>query len=104
MTTPNNATISKLSDSEQTVTPSEANIRGRQVMDKDGHDLGKVHDLLVDDREHKARFLLVQHRGFLGIGEKQSFMEMTPMIGRRVDLRATRWDPHPRSTPDAGRG
>ena len=37
-------------------------------------DVGKVHDVFVDDRERKARFLLVEHGGFLGIDEKQSFI------------------------------
>jgi len=59
MSSQSNATISKLSDSGQTVTPSGDDIRGRKVKDKDGNDLGKVHDLLIDDQEHKVRFLLV---------------------------------------------
>ena len=47
---------------------------GRKVTDKDGKDVGKVHDVFVDHREHKARFLLVEHGGFLGIDEKKSFI------------------------------
>lgn len=74
MTSPSSATISKLSDSGQTVTPSAVDIRGRTVKDKDGKDLGKVHDLLIDDQEHKVRFLLVEHGGFLGFGETTSFI------------------------------
>ncbi len=56
------------------MTPAAADIRGRKVKDKDGKDLGKVHDLLIDDQEHKARFLLVEHGGFLGLGETKSFI------------------------------
>lgn len=74
MTSPNNATIRKLSDSDLTVTSSAEDIRGREVKDKDGNDIGKVQDLLIDDRERKVRFLLVEHGGFLGIGEKKSFI------------------------------
>lgn len=44
---------------------------GRKVTDKDGEDVGKVHDVFVDDREHKARFLLVERGGVLAIGEKK---------------------------------
>ncbi|MGI8869847.1 MAG: PRC-barrel domain-containing protein [Mycobacteriales bacterium] len=76
MTSQNNATISKLSDSGQTVAPSGEDIRGRTVKDKDGKDLGKVHDLLIDDAEHKVRFLLVEHGGFLGLDETKSFIRV----------------------------
>lgn len=74
MTSQNSATIIKLSDSGQTVVPSTDDVRGRKVRDKDGKDLGTVHDLLIDDEEHKVRFLLVDHGGFLGFGEKKSFI------------------------------
>lgn len=72
--TSQSATLSKLSDTGQTVTPSGEDIRGRTVKDKDGQDLGKVHDLLIDDEEHKVRFLLVEHGGFLGLGQTKSFV------------------------------
>ncbi len=74
MTTNSNATIIKLSDSGQTVTPAADDIRGRTVKDKDGEDIGKVHDLLIDDQEHKVRFLLVEHGGFLGFAQTKSFI------------------------------
>jgi sporulation protein YlmC with PRC-barrel domain len=74
MTSLSNAIISKLSDSGQTITPSAEDIRGRTVKDQDGKDLGKVHDLLIDDQEHKVRFMLVEHGGLLGIGETKSFI------------------------------
>jgi sporulation protein YlmC with PRC-barrel domain len=74
MTTQNNATLSKLSDIGRTVDGAANDIRGRKVKDKDGKDLGKVHDLLIDDDEGKVRFLLVEHGGFLGIGETTSFI------------------------------
>lgn len=74
MTSHSNATISKLSDSGQTITPSAADIRGLTVKDKDGKELGKVHDLLIDDEARKVRFLLVEHGGFLGLGQTKSFI------------------------------
>jgi sporulation protein YlmC with PRC-barrel domain len=45
---------------------------GRKVKDKSGNDSGNVHDVFVDDRVRRARFLLVDHDGLLGIGEKKS--------------------------------
>jgi sporulation protein YlmC with PRC-barrel domain len=74
MPSQSNATLSKLSDSGRTVSPSADDIRGRTVKDKDGKDLGKVHDLLIDDQQNKVRFLLVEHGGFLGLGETKSFI------------------------------
>ncbi|MBJ7593556.1 MAG: PRC-barrel domain-containing protein [Candidatus Dormibacteraeota bacterium] len=73
MTTQDNAMLSKLSDSGQTVANPADDIRGRKVKDKDGKDLGKVDDLLID-QERKMRFLRVEHGGFLGVGETKSFI------------------------------
>lgn len=74
MTTQNNATLSKLSDTDKTVDGAANDIRGRKVKDKDGEDLGTVLDLLIDDTDGKVRFLLVEHGGFLGLGETKSFI------------------------------
>jgi len=74
VTTQSNATLSKLSDSGQTVAHSDEDVRGRKVKDKDGKDIGKVDDLLIDDQERKVRFLRVEHGGFLGLGETKSFI------------------------------
>ncbi|MEO3935338.1 PRC-barrel domain-containing protein [Dermatophilaceae bacterium Soc4.6] len=63
-----------LGDRGETVDGSADDVRGREVKDKDGHGIGKVTDLLVDDREDKIRFLLVEHGGFLGFGEKESLI------------------------------
>lgn len=74
MTTPDNATLSKLTGTGVTVANATDDMRGRKVTDKDGKDFGKVHDVFVDGREHKARYLLVEHDGFLGIAEKKSLI------------------------------
>jgi sporulation protein YlmC with PRC-barrel domain len=85
MTTQNNATLSKLSDTGKTVDGAANDIRGRKVKDKDGKDLGKVHDLLVDDDEGKVRFLLFEHGGFLGMGETKSFIPVDAITGITED-------------------
>lgn len=74
MTTQDNFPLTKLSDSGETVANTSEDIRGRKVKDKDGKGLGKVDDLLIDDEERKVRFLLVEHGGFLGVGETKSFI------------------------------
>lgn len=74
MATPSGSMLTKLSDTGQMVEDRSDDLRGRTVKDKDGHGVGKVSDMLIDDQTQKARFLLVQHGGFLGLGEKESFM------------------------------
>lgn len=74
MTDDDNATLYVLGDRGQTVDGSTNDVRGRQVKDKDGEGIGKVADLLVDDREKKVRFLLVESGGFLGFGETKTLL------------------------------
>jgi sporulation protein YlmC with PRC-barrel domain len=74
MTENHSATLYTLGDHGQTVDRSANGVRGRHVKDKDGEGIGKVADLLVDDREKKVRFLLVEHGGFLGFGETTSLI------------------------------
>ena len=58
--------LTRLRDSDETVSDSDQDIRGRMVKDKDGHDLGKIEGLMIDDVEHKVRFMEVATGGFLG--------------------------------------
>jgi sporulation protein YlmC with PRC-barrel domain len=74
MTSNDNASLYTLGDRGQTVDGSANDIRGREVKDKNGTGIGKVADLLVDDRENKVRFLLVEHGGFLGFGETKTLI------------------------------
>ncbi len=74
MPTNDNATLYTLGDRGHTVDGPANDIRGREVKDKNGDGIGTVADLLVDDREHKVRFLLVEHGGFLGFGETKSLI------------------------------
>ncbi|MGI8434433.1 MAG: PRC-barrel domain-containing protein, partial [Nocardioidaceae bacterium] len=74
MTSNDNATLYTLGDRGQTVDGSANDVRGLEVKDKDGAGIGKVADLLVDDREQKVRFLLVEHGGFLGFGDTKTLV------------------------------
>jgi hypothetical protein len=42
--------------------------------DKDGHDLGTIEGLLVDEADRKVRFMEVGSGGFLGLGESKSLI------------------------------
>jgi len=74
MTQNHNDTLYLLGDRGRTVDGSANDVRGREVKDKNGDGIGRVADLLVDDRENKVRFLLVEHGGFLGFGETKSLI------------------------------
>jgi sporulation protein YlmC with PRC-barrel domain len=74
MTGNDNPTLFTLGDHGQTVDGSANDVRGREVKDKNGASIGKVADLLIDDRENKVRFLLVEHGGFLGFGETKTLI------------------------------
>lgn len=60
----------RLSDTNLTVADPAADVRGRQALDSDGHEIGKVDDLLIDEEEKKVRFLRIGSGGFLGIGKE----------------------------------
>jgi hypothetical protein len=72
--------------------------------DKDGHDLGTIEGLLVDEAERKVRFMEVASGGFLGMGESKSLIpveaitQVTPdavYIGHTLEhvAGAPRYDP-----------
>ncbi|GAA2124825.1 PRC-barrel domain-containing protein [Streptomyces synnematoformans] len=66
--------LKRISDSQQVLTAAADDVRGRKVIDRTGNEIGKVRDLLVDEGEHRVRFLLLEHGGFLGIGERKSYV------------------------------
>jgi sporulation protein YlmC with PRC-barrel domain len=61
--------LHRLKDSDLRLEDPRADIRGRRVVDSAGEEIGKVDDLLVDERERKVRFLEVASGGLLGIGQ-----------------------------------
>jgi sporulation protein YlmC with PRC-barrel domain len=74
MASNDSATLYILGDRGQTIDGLANDVRGREVKDKDGNGIGKVADLLIDDREKRVRFLLVEHGGFLGFGETKTLI------------------------------
>jgi sporulation protein YlmC with PRC-barrel domain len=74
MTTTSNATNARnllsVNDEALSLNDSAEDVRNYTVVDRDGEDIGQVDDLLVDDGEHKVRFLRIKEGGFLGIGAK----------------------------------
>jgi sporulation protein YlmC with PRC-barrel domain len=61
MATYNANQLVRLSDTDEFVLDPSEDVRGRKVKDSDEVDLGKVHDLLVDQDNNKVRALVVNH-------------------------------------------
>ncbi|HEV2067793.1 MAG TPA: PRC-barrel domain-containing protein [Thermomicrobiales bacterium] len=86
-------TLVKLGDTTQTVADPAEDIRGRDVIDRDGEDIGKVDALMIDEDEGKVRFLQVKGGGFLGIGDETVLIPVdaiTRIEGDRVYVDQTR--------------
>ncbi|MEU7332732.1 PRC-barrel domain-containing protein [Streptomyces parvus] len=66
--------LTKLSDSPQVIASPTEDILGRKVTDRSGAEIGKVGDLVIDESEKRVRFLILEHGGFLGIGEKETYI------------------------------
>ncbi|HWS32554.1 MAG TPA: PRC-barrel domain-containing protein [Actinoplanes sp.] len=67
-------TLMRLGDSGQMLADLEQDIRGRTVLDRDGNEIGRVGDLLVDAGEQKVRLLRVEHGGLFGVGATPLFI------------------------------
>jgi sporulation protein YlmC with PRC-barrel domain len=62
--------LAKMSDSDFRLEEPWQDIRGLDVYDVDGEQIGSVEDLYVDRDSRLPRFLEVSAGGFLGIGKK----------------------------------
>jgi sporulation protein YlmC with PRC-barrel domain len=80
MTTNDYGKLVRLDDVGETVADQAEDIRGRHVIDKDGHKLGKIDALLIDDKERKVRFLEVESGGFLGLGERKALIPVDAIV------------------------
>ena len=85
MTTTDYGKLVELDDVGKTVADKDEDIRGRHVIDKDGHTLGKIVALLIDDKERKVRFFQVESGGFLGLGEKKSLIPIDTIVSIDAD-------------------
>ena len=61
----------RLSDSGLALEDLAQDVRGLDVYDEDGDQIGTVEDLYADAEEGKVRFLEVSAGGLLGLGEKR---------------------------------
>ena len=70
-------TLSRLRDAGRTVSSPNEDIRGRLVRDEDGRNLGRINCLLIDVVAREIRFMEVASGGFLGLGERTSFIPVS---------------------------
>lgn len=82
---PRTATLYPMSESELTVADPAADVRGRTVVDRNEDELGRVDDLLLDDRENRIRFLRVGEGGFLGIGKSHYLVPVDAVVSVDAD-------------------
>ena len=73
----------RLSNSEFTLEDPTQDVRGLDVCDNNGEEIGTVEDLYVDEEEQKVRFLDVAAGGFLGLGRKNLLIPVEAV--REVD-------------------
>lgn len=65
-------------------TPDD-DVRGMSVVSMNGHRLGEVEDLVVDEQHRRARLLVVTSGGILGLGVTQQLVPVEAVI--KVDER-----------------
>jgi sporulation protein YlmC with PRC-barrel domain len=75
----------RLSDSELVLEDLTQDVRGLDVYDNDGDQIGTVEDLYADAEERKVRFLDVAAGGFLGLGEKRFLIPVEAVSEVRED-------------------
>ena len=67
---PSDETLVKLVDSSIVLDDPADDLRGRNVIDSGGEEIGAVSALFVDQGEQKVRFLEISSGGFLGMGKR----------------------------------
>ena len=85
--------FTRLRDTDQTISSSDEDIRGRMAQGRDDRDLGTIEGLLIDEGERKVRFMEVGSGGFLGLGESKSLIPVeaiTHLEPDAVDIGHTR--------------
>src|SRR5450432_867463 len=95
-----NKTLIRLSDSNLSPADLSQYIRDRKVVDRQGHEIGHVDDLFIDEAHKKVRFLQVAAGGFLGLGETKFLVPVDAIISVEKDsVRIDRDREHVTSSP-----
>lgn len=111
MTDSRRPNLVKLGDTDLALADGAEDIRGRDVIDRDGNEIGTVDALMLDDRERQVRFLHVAAGGVRGIGEEPLLIPVDVVTAIHADhvhvdlererlLEGPRYDPRLVERPD----
>jgi sporulation protein YlmC with PRC-barrel domain len=75
-----------LDDTDFIVRDPQEDVRGQTVVDAAGEEIGKVDGLLVDEEEHRVRFLQVGSGGFLGLARKSRLIPVEAVTSAHADV------------------
>lgn len=93
--------LQTLKDADMTTLHADEDIRSRHVVDQHGDDIGKIDDLLIDEDEHRVRFLQVASGGFLGIGKTRTLIPVEAITSISEDeVRIDQSREHVAGAPD----
>ena len=84
--------LQRMSETDLTLSDPAEDVRGRDVKDRHGEDVGHIDDLLIDE-DSRVRYLRVAAGGFLGIGEHTFLVPVdaiTKIDSRHVHVDRTR--------------
>jgi sporulation protein YlmC with PRC-barrel domain len=98
-----------LGDSDLELANEDDDVRGLRVLDPNGHRIGKVDEIVVDEEERRARLLVVTSGGILGLGEDKRLVPVEAVARVSDDVRlnhtyvhvrkSTEYDPALTDTP-----
>ncbi len=99
-----------LGDSDLVLANEEDDVRGMAVLDPNGHRVGDVDEIVIDEEERRARLLVVTSGGILGLGVDKRLVpvEAIARVREQVHLHHTHddvragaeYDPEPADSPD----
>ena len=65
-----NSELARLSETDLVLANDNEDVRGRNVVDRHGKEIGTVADLFIDEQERRIRMVQIKAGGFLGLGER----------------------------------
>lgn len=99
-----------LGNSDLVLANKDDDVRGMSVLDPNGHRIGEVDEIVVDEGERRARLLVVASGGILGFAEDKRLVpiEAIARVGDDIRLNYThadvrdgaQYDPELKDAPD----
>lgn len=83
-----------LGGSELTLAEQQDDVRGMTVVDVRDHRVGEVDEILLDDRERRARLLVVASGGILGLDAHRRLIPVDAVLRVQDHVRLERSDLH----------